>query len=174
MQDIYVWLCYKWVEIFSYFDALFLLSDNMKFLFYLLAFFLLLDRLGSSESLIRDCCKKAAKNDPNLRYTFCVASLEESPRSKNASLQGLVVISTQRAVSYATRTQRTISKILKDKKRHNSCEIPLHDCLELYSDAKYSLAEALGDISSRDYEAANIDLSSQGINKLWALQVFRC
>ncbi|EOA14556.1 hypothetical protein CARUB_v10027794mg [Capsella rubella] len=133
----------------------------MRFLLYLVMFFLLLNAFATEPSLIQDSCKKALDKNSDINYDFCVNSLEENPRSKTArSLDGLVMPSTKNALSKTTSMKETVQKILKENKYEKYSEKPLRDCLELYSDAKRSLTEALKFAKSRDYKTANVDISA--------------
>lgn len=124
-------------------------------------FFLILNAFATAQSLIQDSCKKAAAKNSNINYNFCVKSLEENPQSKTArTLDGLVIPSTKSALSKTTSMKGIVDKILKDNKYEKYSEKPLRDCLELYSDAKNSLTEALSIVKSRDYKTANVVLSA--------------
>lgn len=124
-------------------------------------FFLILNAFATAQSLIQDSCKKAAAKNSNINYNFCVKSLEENPQSKTArTLDGLVIQSTKSALSKTTSMKGIVDKILKDNKYEKYSEKPLRDCLELYSDAKNSLTEALTIVKSRDYKTANVVLSA--------------
>lgn len=124
-------------------------------------FFLLLNGIESAQSLIRDSCKKAADKNNNFKYDFCVKSLEGNPQSKTAtSLDGLVMASTKSAMLKTSNLKDNAAKILKEKKYENDSLKPLRDCLEIYSDAKDSLTEALMIIRSRDYKTVNVVLSA--------------
>ncbi|VVB08202.1 unnamed protein product [Arabis nemorensis] len=133
----------------------------MKFLLHLVMFFLLLNNFATAQTLIRDSCKKAAAENPKFKYDFCVKSLEGSPQSKTAkTLDGLVMASTANAASKTASLKGIVDKILKEKKYNKESELPLRDCLQLYSDATDSLNEALTSVKSRDYKTANMVLSA--------------
>lgn len=133
----------------------------MKFLLYLVMFFLLLSGFATGQTLIRDSCKTAAAKDPKFKYDFCVKSLEANPQSKTAkTLDGLVMASTKNAASKTASLKGIVDKILKGKKYDTASEMPLRDCLQLYSDATDSLNEALTSVKSRDYKTANVVLSA--------------
>ena len=79
-------------------------------------FFLLLNCFAAAQTLIRDSCKTTAAKDPNLKYDFCVQSLEQDPQSKTAtSLSGLVLASTNNAESKTTNVNGIVETILKNK-----------------------------------------------------------
>lgn len=133
----------------------------MKILFYLVTFFLLLNVFTTAQTLIRDSCKKAAAKNPKFKYDICVKSLETNPQSKTAKdLAGLVMTSTKNAVTKTTSLKATVDKILKGKKMNKMSEMPLRDCLQLYTDAIDSLNEALASVKSRDYNTVATVLSA--------------
>ncbi|CDY43632.1 BnaC02g32980D [Brassica napus] len=112
----------------------------MKFFVSVVMFFLLLNCFAAAQTLIRDSCKTAAAKDPNLKYDFCVQSLEQDPQSKTAT--------------------RIVETILKNKTYPPGTEPALSTCVELYDDANNSLNEALMNVKSADYKSANVDLSA--------------
>ncbi|CAN6821724.1 unnamed protein product [Brassica oleracea var. botrytis] len=102
-------------------------------------FFLLLNCFATAQTLIRNSCKTAAAKDPNLKYDFCVQSLEQDPQSKTAtSLSGLVLASTNNAESKTTNVNGIVETILKNK----------------------SYPPALMSVKSGDYRSANVHLSA--------------
>ncbi|CAN6813995.1 unnamed protein product, partial [Brassica oleracea] len=114
-------------------------------------FFLLLNCFATVQTLIRNSCKTAAAKDPNLKYDFCVQSLEQDPQIKTAtSLSGLVLASTNNAESKTT----------NNKSYPPSTEPALRTCVKLYDDANGSLNEALMSVKSGDYRSANVHLSA--------------
>ncbi|CAH8327465.1 unnamed protein product [Eruca vesicaria subsp. sativa] len=133
----------------------------MKLFVSVVMFFLFLNCFATAQTLIRDSCKTAAAKDPNLKYDFCVQSLEQDPQSKTAtSLAGLVLASTNNAGSKTTYVKGIVKTILKTKKYAPGTEPELRTCVELYDDANDSLNEALTDVKSGDYRSANVHLSA--------------
>ncbi|VVB08203.1 unnamed protein product [Arabis nemorensis] len=133
----------------------------MKYFVSFVLFCLLLNVFATAQTLIQDSCKKAAARDPNIKYDFCVKSLEEDPQSKTATtLEGLLVASTKNAASKMVSLKGVVDNILKSKSYPKGSEIPLRDCLELYSDGNGDLNTALTNVKSRDYESANVNLSA--------------
>ncbi|KAK2650891.1 hypothetical protein Ddye_018380 [Dipteronia dyeriana] len=118
-------------------------------------------------NIIHETCKKCAQNDPNLDYIFCVNSLQSIPRSHNASLHQLGIISINLNLSNVTHTRSYIKKLLKQKMKKNekldydpykrACLI---DCFDLYSDAVSTLKQAIKDYKSTHYEDANFQVTS--------------
>ncbi|ESQ39841.1 hypothetical protein EUTSA_v10001199mg [Eutrema salsugineum] len=130
----------------------------MKFFVSFVMFVLLLNCLETAQNLIQDSCKKAAAKDPKFKYDFCVQSLEADPQSKTATtLEGLVIASTKNAASQTINVKGIVEKILRSS---HGIEMPLQDCIELYTDANDSLNEALTNVKSRDYKSANVHLSA--------------
>ncbi|PON48403.1 Pectinesterase inhibitor domain containing protein [Trema orientale] len=118
--------------------------------------------LGSN--FIQQSCKKAVKTDPNLRYDFCITTLEANPKTRKAKhLEELAIISIELTISNATEIASNISNLLRQKTEvvidpyAKGC---LKDCSELYSDAISALRDAKLDIESNDFEKANVDISS--------------
>ncbi|KAG2302156.1 hypothetical protein Bca52824_030807 [Brassica carinata] len=133
----------------------------MKFFVSVVMFFLLLNCFATAQTLIRDSCKTATAKDPNLKYDFCVQSLEQDPQSKTAtSLAGLVIASTNNAASKTTNVKGIVETILKNKKYPPGTETALRTCVELYDDGKDSLNAALMNVKSGDYRSANVHLSA--------------
>lgn len=131
----------------------FLLSFNFVIVF-------LLVHGSFSFNNLHHYCDEAAKSNPNLSCDFCIASLEAISKSKNASLEELVEISTVLAMSKATNISCYISQLLKAQNLDKYYTSALQDCLELYADANSTLHESMCDLKSKDYSKANIDASA--------------
>lgn len=124
-------------------------------------FFLLLNDFATAQSLIQDSCKKAAANNPTLKLDLCVKYLQGNPQSKTAKTLGdLVMASTKNAAAKTTSLKGMADKILKERKYAKDTEMPLRDCLELYTDATASLNEASTSVKSRDYKTATVAMSA--------------
>ncbi|CAN8267235.1 unnamed protein product [Cochlearia groenlandica] len=133
----------------------------MKFFSSFVMFLLFLNGFATAQTLIQDSCKKAAAKDPELKYAFCVQSLQEDPQSKTATtLEGLLIASTQNAASKTANVKAVVEKILMDKQASRGIEMPLRDCVEVYADAIDSCNEAVANAKSRDYRTANVKLSA--------------
>ncbi|KAM7254133.1 hypothetical protein ACFE04_031815 [Oxalis oulophora] len=100
---------------------------------------------------------KSGENGEDFRTN---ASLEQNPRSQNASLEELVPISIELSMSNVTNITTHIVHLLKEKGVNKFTKVALRDCLELYSDANSTLYDAMVDYKSGDYEKANMDVSS--------------
>ncbi|KAF3506224.1 hypothetical protein F2Q69_00004942 [Brassica cretica] len=133
----------------------------MKFFVLVVMFFLLLNCFATAQTLIRNSCRTAAAKDPNLKYDFCVQTLEQDPQSKTAtSLSGLVLASTNNAEAKTTNVKGIVETILKNKSYPPDTEPALRTCVKLYDDANGSLNEALMSVKSGDYRSANVHLSA--------------
>ncbi|CAH2036049.1 unnamed protein product, partial [Thlaspi arvense] len=99
---------------------------------------------------------KAAAKDRNMKYDFCVESLESDPHSKNAtSIKGLVIASTKNAAYNTINVERITKTILNERKTSPGNKAALRDCIELYKDANSFLNKALTSVKSQDYRRAN-------------------
>ncbi|XWS38682.1 hypothetical protein CRYUN_Cryun19dG0152000 [Craigia yunnanensis] len=136
------------------------MKNSFALVYTFLPFFFFLLVLVSSD-VIQDSCDKAAKGNGNINYDFCVASLEENPKSKTVTrVEDLLPISVDIAISNATRISSIISKLLKNKNLENYTRMCLEDCSELYSYAGSSLQCASHSIESKAYRAANLAISA--------------
>lgn len=124
--------------------------------------FMLLFNSYMGSDIVEQSCMQAAKGDPNLDYNFCVASLKSNPKSQNAtSLEELVFISVEQSLSNATKIfVPKVLDLLKGKNIDKFKKNCLESCLELYNDSISSLNDAVKDVNSKDFEKANLDLSS--------------
>ncbi|CAH8328531.1 unnamed protein product [Eruca vesicaria subsp. sativa] len=133
----------------------------MKIVLCLVMFFLFINGFATAQNLIQDSCKKAAASNPKIKLDFCVKTLEGNPQSKTAkSLVDLVMASTKDVATKTTSLEATADKILKEKKFAKDSEMPLRDCLELYTDATASLNEAMASVKSRNYKTAKVGMSA--------------
>lgn len=133
----------------------------MKFFSSFVLFLILLNGFATAQALIRNSCKKIAAKTPNIKYNLCVQYFEEHPQSRTATtLEGLLVASTKNVVFNLVNVKGIVINILKYKKASRGIEIPLRDCVEVYTDANGSLNEALASIKSRDYRSANVNLNA--------------
>ncbi|OVA07569.1 Pectinesterase inhibitor domain [Macleaya cordata] len=124
-----------------------------------LFFFLLCFHGVNGVDITKPTCKKAAKSDLKLKYSFCLKSLKANPKSQNANLQELGILSTELAITNANSTSSYIKNLLKKNQKRVDNKY-LKDCLELYTDAIPDLQEVLEAFKSRDYFKANIQMSS--------------
>ncbi|XP_050386845.1 putative invertase inhibitor [Argentina anserina] len=114
----------------------------------------------TANNLISETCKKAAQNDPNLSYKFCLTSLQAAPNSSGADLRQLGLISMKLVQHNVTDTRRFIKSLLKNKKLDKFVRACLDDCLQLYTDARPTIKQAIKDYKMKHNEDANILVSS--------------
>ena len=100
---------------------------------------------------VNQACWKLTDRDPDLKYHFCVASLESDSRSRTATLEELGAISVMLTISNATNLKSYIFELLEDKRFDPYSKGCLRDCLELYSDAIDTLRNALDDFKNKHY-----------------------
>ncbi|XP_061359079.1 putative invertase inhibitor [Gastrolobium bilobum] len=136
----------------------------MKLPFYLVIFILFqfLFQCSNGSNIIHQSCKEASKNDPNLSYDFCVASLDEAA-SKNkppTSLEALVGMSIQLTKSNGTNIISFISKLLKNQTFDQYAKACLQDCFDLYKDSLSSLEDAMVAFKCKDLDTAGIKVSA--------------
>ncbi|GAV71802.1 PMEI domain-containing protein [Cephalotus follicularis] len=129
------------------------------FSFFFLLFFLTFHTI-TTQDLINATCKKCAQNDPNLSYNFCVNSLQAAPNSHRANLRKLGTISIKLIENNVTDTTSFINVLMRNKKLDPFERACLNDCLELYSDAITTVKKAIKGYQSKQYDDANIELSS--------------
>ncbi|GAB4834668.1 hypothetical protein Ancab_032931 [Ancistrocladus abbreviatus] len=132
-------------------------SSSLVSLFILAALVL---HCSADANLVRQTCNKFSKNDPNIKFGFCVAALQSDPSSRTASLEGLAFISLKLSMSKAKSFGPKIQGLLKDKKFDKGTKKILNGCLEHYSDASDELQVAFKDFEAKDYGKANVDLSA--------------
>ncbi|KAJ9188577.1 hypothetical protein P3X46_003922 [Hevea brasiliensis] len=135
------------------------MNPNFSF-FSLLLFFISFLAITATDLIIQETCRKCARNDPNIYYSFCVASLQASPDAHSANLRQLGIISLKLTRVNVTDTRHYIKELLKNKRLDPNFRACLNDCLDLYSDANSTLKQAIKDYKSNHYEDANIAVSS--------------
>ncbi|KAI3935675.1 hypothetical protein MKW98_022683 [Papaver atlanticum] len=109
--------------------------------------------------IIEPTCNKAAKSSPNIKYHYCLNSLKANPKSRNADIQQLGIISAELAKSKANSIRIVIKRLLGTNKNRvdNKC---LQDCLKIYANAAEDLMEVITDFNAKDYFEANIQMSA--------------
>ncbi|XP_062119485.1 putative invertase inhibitor [Humulus lupulus] len=119
--------------------------------------------LGCSD-LIKQSCKKATNDDPNLSYNICIKIVGVNSKANKAkTIEELALASIDLAICNATKVASTISNVLRSKvkvMKNNYTEGCLKDCLKIYSDAISSLREAKHAIRVKDFKTANVEISS--------------
>ncbi|KAF7810027.1 putative invertase inhibitor [Senna tora] len=85
------------------------------------------------------------------------------PVSHSANLQGLALIAMELALENATTTVSTIEKLLNgtssDEEEDGNDDGWLRECLEVYSDAAWSIVNSVGAFLSEDYEMTRVLMS---------------
>ncbi|OAY49468.1 putative invertase inhibitor [Manihot esculenta] len=129
--------------------------------FYLLLIFITFLAITATNLIIQETCRKCAHNDPNIHYSFCVASLQSSPDAHCANnLRQLGIISLKLTRLNVTDTRHNIKDLLKNKRLDSSLRSCLNDCFDLYSDAIPTIKQAIKDYNSNHYEDVNIAVSA--------------
>ncbi|KAI3905306.1 hypothetical protein MKX01_039997 [Papaver californicum] len=124
-----------------------------------LIFLFLFSHGVNGADIIEPTCNKAAKSSPNIKYHYCLNSLKANPKSRNADIQQLGIISTELATSKANSVSTIIKRLLEKNKSRvdNKC---LQDCLKMYSNAVSNLEEVLEAFNAKDYFEANMKMSA--------------
>ncbi|GLT91179.1 hypothetical protein SLE2022_090790 [Rubroshorea leprosula] len=118
--------------------------------------FIFLCSMTRSSNVINQACKDAANSDPNINYEFCVSCLEQNVERHNASsLEELLPISMDLAITNGTNVSSHISNLLADETLDGYTQGCLRTCLELYSDAVSELQDARIAFELKDYATAN-------------------
>ncbi|XP_057420226.1 uncharacterized protein LOC130714347 [Lotus japonicus] len=146
-----------------------MLESSFLCLFFL---FLITIPLGTSCSTLRtttttphdiidQTCEKCANQSTILSYTLCSTSLPAIPVSHSTNLQGLGLIAMELALENVTNTLATIEKLLLDTTSFddNFALGCLTDCLELYSDAAWTIVESIEVFLSGKYEVSRTWMS---------------
>ncbi|KAK7386300.1 hypothetical protein VNO78_26440 [Psophocarpus tetragonolobus] len=134
-----------------------------SYLVIVIFFVILFQCSNCSNLIITQSCREASKNDPNLRYDFCVATLEDGSSKCHpppTNLEGLVGLSIQLTKSNGTNMVSVIRELLKNKTFDEYAKACLRDCFNLYSDSLLSLDDAVVAFKSKDLDTANIKLSA--------------
>ncbi|MCL7035758.1 hypothetical protein MKW94_030822 [Papaver nudicaule] len=109
--------------------------------------------------IVEPTCNKAAKSSPNVKYHYCLSSFKANPKSQNADIQQLGIISTELAKSNANSISTIIKRLLAENKNRVDTKY-LQDCSEMYSSAVSDLEEVLKAFNAKDYFKANIRMSA--------------
>lgn len=131
----------------------------MKLFVSFVTFLLLLDTFSTAQTLIQDFCKKASAKDPNLKYDFCVNSLQQDQRSKTAtSLKGLLLAS----IKTAAEKDRSVIDFITERTGGYGKDIglALYNCVEHFTDATDEFNESLSAMKLHDYKSVNMNLKA--------------
>ncbi|GAB2212145.1 hypothetical protein Droror1_Dr00025494 [Drosera rotundifolia] len=112
--------------------------------------------------LVQETCAKVAKSDPTVNINFCISVLNGDSSGRTAvSIEQLELASLKLGIANATSVRARVKALLTQTGQFDPYSVTcLKDCLELYSDATYTLQQAVGDIKARDYMKANQDVSA--------------
>ncbi|KAK8626231.1 hypothetical protein V6N13_133882 [Hibiscus sabdariffa] len=126
-----------------------------------IVFFCLLIVSVRSADVLSDSCGEAAKDDPNIKFDFCVSTLEGNPKAKSATgVADLVKVAIETAISNSSSIGSLITKLLSDKGLEPYVRSCLQDCSELYSDAGSNLGKGEQAFEGKDYGTANSVISA--------------
>ncbi|XP_027337449.1 putative invertase inhibitor [Abrus precatorius] len=135
----------------------------MKFALYIVILFIFLFQCSNGSNLILQSCREASKNDPNLSYDFCVASLKDASskwQPAPSNLEDLVGMSIQLTKSNGTKMVCIISEHLKNKSFDQYSKACLRDCFDLYKDSLSALEDAMVAFKFKDLDTAGIHVSA--------------
>ncbi|XP_004145026.1 putative invertase inhibitor [Cucumis sativus] len=111
--------------------------------------------------LIYKTCKKISREDPNVSFNFCLASLKlAANHSRCTDVRHLGLFSIGFLCRNVTSTYHHITKLVRNKKLDPFVKLCLDDCLELYTDAIPTVKQAMKDYKSKRYDDANVAISS--------------
>ncbi|KAL1207306.1 Pectinesterase inhibitor 12 [Cardamine amara subsp. amara] len=133
----------------------------MKFVALFVIFLLLLNGFSTAQTLIQDFCKKAAAKHRDIKYDFCVSSLQQDPQSKSATnLTDLLIASIKTDAVKTTNVVGIVNQIIKEKKYGKDIESSLDACLSCFYEATDELKLTVASIKSHDYSDANWHMSN--------------
>ncbi|KAK6935051.1 Pectinesterase inhibitor domain [Dillenia turbinata] len=133
---------------------------TLPFIFTLFCSLLLVQCFARSP-LIDQLCRKASQGSIIVKYSFCVSSFANDPRSKRAkSIEEVGGITIQHSISYGNRIQTDIARQLKNPKLSTDFRIAFQSCFTYYSHAIPKLESAFNSFRSRDYPTAHQNLVS--------------
>ncbi|KAL2322950.1 hypothetical protein Fmac_027329 [Flemingia macrophylla] len=115
---------------------------------------------SSTKDIINETCEKCANQSMILSYGLCSSSLLAISVSHSANLEGLALVAMELALENVTSTLATIDKLLGSESFDNFGLGCLADCLELYSDAAWTIVNSVGVFLSGNYEVTRTWMSS--------------
>ncbi|GFP90469.1 putative invertase inhibitor [Phtheirospermum japonicum] len=121
---------------------------------------LIMIQATSSQTLIKSTCKTSVANDPTISYNFCTTSLQAAPASRCATVAGLGSISIRLVRYNITDTRCHVKQLLQNKTLSPYVKQCLDDCFELYSDAILSVKQAMRHYNAKQFDDANVQISS--------------
>ncbi|KAJ4901790.1 Plant invertase/pectin methylesterase inhibitor superfamily protein [Raphanus sativus] len=139
----------------------------MKMLMYIVVFVILFNGCMANKvanSLIQKSCKNVSEFlfvEPIPHFEKdCIASLKENPESQKArNIDDLILVGTNNAISYLKNVDRTVEKIIKEKKYKSSLSKKLlEECLKLYSKGAHMLNSGLNNLKKGNFTKAQFDI----------------
>lgn len=115
--------------------------------------------MKTSSDIIDETCEKCANQSMILSYSLCSTALPVIPVSRATNLQGLAVIAMELALENVTSTLATIEKLLGNESLDSYALGCLTDCLELYSDAVWTIVSSVDVFLSGNYEVSKTWMS---------------
>ncbi|KAI3887892.1 hypothetical protein MKX03_000599 [Papaver bracteatum] len=115
---------------------------------------------ASDKDLISTVCKKAVADDTlkELKYGFCVSSLQADPKSKTYNLFDLGLLSFNNNLKKGLFIRSYIQKLLKDGKQSPNVMERLKGCSQDYAFIGRDMEDAIGAFGSGDFAMAGIPL----------------
>ncbi|KAK9144834.1 hypothetical protein Sjap_004737 [Stephania japonica] len=116
---------------------------------------------GATDNFINGTCTQIASNDPNVNFTFCIATLQVAMKNNSVGgLEGLGLATMNLMKTNVSGIIFQIKNLLNQQglePYHRNC---LMDCHELYSDSVDALNVASQSFASKRYFDANIQVSA--------------
>ena len=113
----------------------------------------------SANDIVDQTCQKCANQSIILSSKLCSASLQVVPLSHAVDLQGLALIAMELSLENATNTLSSIKKLLNSPDFDEFALERLEDCLEMYSDAAWTIVNSIGAFLSENYELTKMWVS---------------
>ncbi|KAF8092986.1 hypothetical protein N665_0395s0048 [Sinapis alba] len=125
----------------------------MKFLLYLVTCFLLLNVSTTTQSLIKDSCKKASGKNRQIKLDFCLKALEGCRQCRTAkNLSELVMASMKNAETKTKKVHAEMKKSFDAKKFPKDNDMLVMECLSDYSGTAQILDLAMETFEDHDYK----------------------
>ncbi|KAL5701091.1 hypothetical protein ACHQM5_026468 [Ranunculus cassubicifolius] len=115
---------------------------------------------GVQGETLEENCQKIIK--PNLSFDYCMKVFQTDPKSRNADLRGLGIISTKQIIAKATYIKSYTQKLLDSQRKGGDIRYTrgLQDCVEIYSQGLGDAYAALSGLESKSYFESHNAMSS--------------